>query len=128
MPGPLPAREIAELMRRTRVVVVPSVTAASGDTEGLPMAAVEALASGTPVVGTRHSGIPEAVVEGKSGLLVPERDVDALADRLTCIMGDDGLWSRLAAGARSHAEAEFDLRTQSARLEEIYIDAVASSP
>ena len=123
MLGPLPRDEVTRWMGRARIISVPSVTAANGDTEGLPTTAVEALASGLPVVGTKHAGIPEAVIDGLTGLLVPERDTCELADRLKLLLDDDGLWHQMALAGRRHAEDEFDLVFQTAKLEEIY-DAV----
>lgn len=118
MPGVLPPAAVAGWMQRARVMVVPSVTAHSGAAEGLGMTGVEALASGLPVVGSDLGGIPEVVVEGETGLLVPERDVERLADRIKRLLDDDGLWARLAAGARAHAVESFDLERQTAALEE----------
>ena len=85
--GPLPRRPGARTrsptwMRRATVLAAPSVTARDGDAEGLPNVIVEAAASALPAVGTDHSGIPEAIVEGETGFIVPERDAEALAARL----------------------------------------------
>ncbi|HVQ09969.1 MAG TPA: glycosyltransferase, partial [Allosphingosinicella sp.] len=78
--GALPSDEVASWMRRASALAAPSLTAADGDAEGLPNVVVEAAASGLPVVATRHSGIPEAIIDGETGLLVPEGDSAALAD------------------------------------------------
>ena len=75
--GALGIFEVAQCMRRASVLAVPSMTAADGDSEGLPNVVVEAAASGLPVVGTRHSGIPEALDDGATGFLVPEGDAGA---------------------------------------------------
>ena len=64
------------------VFLLPSVTGADGDMEGIPVALMEAMAVGIPVISTVHSGIPELVESGKSGWLVPENDAQALAERL----------------------------------------------
>lgn len=64
------------------VFLLPSVTGADGDMEGIPVALMEAMAVGIPVVSTLHSGIPELVEADKSGWLVPENDARALAQRL----------------------------------------------
>ena len=66
--------------------IQPSVTAESGDQEGIPVSLMEAMASGIPVVSTRHSGIPELVIDGQTGHLTAERDAEGLAvaiERLT---------------------------------------------
>jgi len=120
--GALPPDEVAQWMRRASVLAAPSLTAADGDAEGLPNVVVEAAASGLPAVATHHSGIPEGVVAGETGFLVPEGDAGALAG---------GLASALAAGpamgeaARRLAEERFDRTRLSERLERRY-DRVAA--
>ena len=74
--------EVQVVLDQSHVFVLASVESRNGDIEGLPMVLQEAQAMGLPVVCTRHSGIPEGILDGKSGFLVPERDVDALADCL----------------------------------------------
>jgi glycosyltransferase involved in cell wall biosynthesis len=118
--GALPAPQVAAWMRRAALLAAPSVTARDGDAEGLPTVIVEAAASGLPTVGTRHSGIPEAVVDGETGFLVPEGDVGALAARLAELLGSADLRARMGAAAVRLAEDRFDLRAQTARLEAIY--------
>ena len=121
--GALPPEEVAQWMRRAAVLAAPSLTAADGDAEGLPNVVVEAAASGLPVVATHHSGIPEAVEDGKTGFLVAEGDSGALAG---------GLAAALSAGpamgkaARTLAEGKFDRVRLSARLERLY-DEVAGT-
>jgi UDP-glucose:(heptosyl)LPS alpha-1,3-glucosyltransferase len=102
------------------VFCLPSVTAASGDAEGLPISILEALASGVPVVATRHAGIPEAVVDRECGFLVDERDVQALADRLSLLLASDTMRNEFALSARKRAEERFDLETNTAELENLY--------
>lgn len=121
--GPCPPREITRWMRRARVLAAPSVTDRFGNTEGLPITVVEALASGLPVVATRHAGIPEAVVDGESGFLVPERDIEALAERILDLVRDDAGWKGMSASCRRIAERDFDLAAQTKQLEEIYAGA-----
>jgi len=117
---------IADLMRTAWLLATPSVTARDGDAEGLPNVVVEAAASGVPVVATAHAGIPEAVEDGVSGLIVPENDPAALAAALRRLLGSAELRSAQSAAARRLAKSRFDLRRQSERLEEIY-DRVASA-
>ena len=123
--GARPPGEVAEWMRRAWVLAVPSVTAADGDSEGLPMVLVEGAACGLPAVATRHSGIPEAVIDGQTGWLVPERDVAALADRLAALLADPELRHRMGRAARALAEQRFDLASQTELLEDFYDRLVA---
>ncbi|MEN3369360.1 MAG: colanic acid/amylovoran biosynthesis glycosyltransferase [Verrucomicrobiota bacterium] len=122
--GRLPSDEVANWMRRASVLAAPSLTAADGDAEGLPNVVVEAAASGLPVVGTIHSGIPEAIDDGISGFLVPERNAEALALRLTQLLGSESLRRDMGTAARRLAERKFSRQTLTARLESIY-DEVA---
>ena len=82
MPGFKPSHEVKEMLDDADVFLLPSVTGADGDMEGIPVALMEAMAVGIPVVSTLHSGIPELVEADKSGWLVPENDARALAQRL----------------------------------------------
>jgi glycosyltransferase involved in cell wall biosynthesis len=102
------------------LLAAPSVTARDGDAEGLPNVIVEAAASALPVVGTDHSGIPEAIVEGETGFIVPERDSERLAARILAILSDPARRGRMGAAARAMAEQRFDFACQMRRLEEIY--------
>lgn len=101
--------------------VSPSVRAADGDTEGgAPVTIIEMAASGMPVVSTTHCDIPEVLEDGVSGLLAPERDVSALAERITYLLDHPERWSAMAHAARSRIEAEFDSVLQGQRLASIY--------
>jgi colanic acid/amylovoran biosynthesis glycosyltransferase len=122
--GALPSDEVAQWMRRASVLAAPSLTAADGDAEGLPNVVVEAAASGLPVVGTNHSGIPEAIDEGATGFLAPEGDVGALAARLADLLGSEPLRRDMGTAARRLAERKFSRQMLTERLESIY-DEVA---
>ncbi|WP_123602194.1 glycosyltransferase [Micromonospora sp. Llam0] len=122
--GVRPHAEVLATVARSRVLCLPSVTASNGDQEGLGMVLLEAAATGRPVVGTRHGGIPEAVIDDVTGYLVPERDPAALADRLVALLADPDLCQRLGAGGRALIEERFDLRRQAAKLESLYRELV----
>lgn len=90
------------------VCLVPSRTAANGDEEGIPVVLMEAMASEMPVISTRHSGIPELVRDGETGLLAEEADVASLAACLgRAVDAPDALHAMSAAGRRL-VEAEFN--------------------
>ncbi len=82
MPGFKPNHEVKAMLDEADLFLLPSVTGADGDMEGIPVALMEAMAVGIPVVSTLHSGIPELIDADRSGWLVPEYDASALADRL----------------------------------------------
>jgi glycosyltransferase involved in cell wall biosynthesis len=101
--GRIPHDRVGGFLRAGDVVVVPSVRDERGNVDGLPNVLLEALAAGRPVVASRIGGIPEVVVDGDNGLLVPPGDAGALADALQRLAEDPGLRMRLAAGAVSSA-------------------------
>jgi colanic acid/amylovoran biosynthesis glycosyltransferase len=118
--GFLPLPEVREWLGRASLVAVPSVTAANGDSEGLPTVILEAQAMGTPVVATRHAGNAEGVAEGRSARLVDERDVAGLADAIRFFMDSPQAVERFGAAGRAFVEAHFSIASQVAGLERIY--------
>jgi colanic acid/amylovoran biosynthesis glycosyltransferase len=100
----------------------PSELGPDGDQEGVPNAMLEAMASGLPVLATKHGGIPEAVEHGVSGLLVAERDSDGLARELIDLAEDRVRYATMGAAAARRVAEEFDLRIQTRRLEGIYAE------
>lgn len=119
---------VARCMTESRIFVSPSKTASDGDAEGLPTTILEAASLGLPVVSTRHSGIPEAVLHGETGLLSDERDPAALAANIEQLLGDEAMRTRLGAQARRHIVDNFDLRKQTRILEERYAAAADGVP
>jgi colanic acid/amylovoran biosynthesis glycosyltransferase len=112
--------EVQVLLDQSHVFVLASVESRNGDIEGLPMVLQEAQAMGLPVVCTRHSGIPEGILDGKSGFLVPERDVDALADRLADLISRPEAWPEMGRQGRAFVEDEYDLDKRNDALVELY--------
>lgn len=119
-PGFLKPKELREQVYAAHVFLHPSRTTADGDREGIPNAMLEAMASGLPVVATQHGGIPEAVTDQESGLLVPENDSAAMGDALSRLLIHDRLRESLAQGARRSVEVGFDRVIQVGRLEAHY--------
>ncbi|HEY5971944.1 MAG TPA: glycosyltransferase [Pseudoxanthomonas sp.] len=115
--GAQPQRVVREWMDSATLFVLPSEVAADGNRDGIPVALMEAMASGCPVVSTRVSGIPELVEDGITGLLVGEQEPAALAAAIERLLQDENLRGRLATGARRHVEREFDARTEAGRLQ-----------
>ena len=107
---------IIPLYRSAALLAAPTVLARRGETDGLPNAVLEAMACGLPVVGSSAAGIPEAVEEGRTGLLVPPDDAAALADALQRLLQDAELRRRIGAAAREEATRRFDVRNNVAAL------------
>lgn len=111
--------QILERMKHMRCFVQHSVTAVSGDMEGTPNTILEASASGLPVVSTRHAGIKEAVVEGQTGYLVDELDVQGMANHLLAIAASSDLAQTLGTAGRAHILAHYKIEDQIANLDRI---------
>jgi glycosyltransferase involved in cell wall biosynthesis len=118
---------VATWMSRAALLATPSITARDGDAEGLPTVVVEAAASGLPVVGSRHSGIPEAIEDGRTGFIVPEGSVEPLACKISEFLASRNLRRRFGFAARALAETRFDSAVQAERLEEIYDSLTAGT-
>jgi len=119
--------EVPAVLRSAHIAVAPSVIASDGDEEGIPVGLMEAMATGMPVVSTRHSGIPELVEDGVSGQLVPERDVDALAAALESLAARPERWPAMGQAGRRRVEREFDLGLQNERLARLLAAAAGGS-
>jgi glycosyltransferase involved in cell wall biosynthesis len=125
--GARPHEEVLAWMRKALVVVLPSILTRSGRTEGLGMVLLEAAATGVPVIGSRIGGIPEAVVDGQTGILVPDRDSSTLALRMMSLLEDPTLRRRMGEEGRALVERQFDLHAQIQVLEDLY-DGVVENP
>ena len=112
---------VAEEMARAHIFLSPSVTAANGDSEGTPIALMEAQSSGMPVVSTYHADIPEVVLDGKSGFLVAERDVEALAERISHLIESPQSMEAMGEAGRMHIEESYNSHLSARKLEEIYL-------
>lgn len=105
--GAQPHGAVRELMRSAMVFVQHSVTAADGDSEGMPVAILEAMSASIPIVSTLHSGIPEAVENGVCGFLVPEHDIGGMADAIMKLTQDPALARKMGAAGRERVESCF---------------------
>ncbi|WP_299486455.1 glycosyltransferase [Acaryochloris sp. IP29b_bin.137] len=101
--------ELLEMMNSAHIFFAPSVTSAQGDQEGIPVALMEAMAMGLPVVSTQHSGIPELVDQGISGYLAPERDVKVLAEQIAHLIDESEDWPKIGRAGRLKVETDFNI-------------------
>lgn len=118
--GSLEHEDVLDYYRRAHIFVLSSITTDNGAQEGVPNVLIEAQASGLPVIATSYSGIPELVVDGKSGFLVPERDVDALAAKLEYLIKHHEIWPEMGRCGRRVVEEKYDITRQNERLAEVY--------
>jgi glycosyltransferase involved in cell wall biosynthesis len=118
--GFLPVDEVRDWLGKAAIAAIPSVTAANGDSEGLPTTLLEAQAMETPVVATRHSGIPEGARDGITAELIDERDSLALAEKLRSFLESPEKVRTFGQAGRRFVTEHFDMRSQVSGLEEIY--------
>ena len=114
--GPMGKKQVSEHLQQANIFLAPSVTAPDGDQEGVPVAIMEAMASGIPVVSTYHSGIPELIRDGDSGLLAAEGDVDSLVGKLDEALSNNTLRKTIGESARKRIECAYDIRKLNLQL------------
>jgi len=118
-----PRRDIPEILAASDIVALPSRFG-----EGCPNALLEAMAAGKPVVAARTGGIPEVVVDGKTGILFPREDPTALRSALLRLAADPALRATLGAAGRERVEREFPVSSLVQSYEALYAELTASRP
>jgi glycosyltransferase involved in cell wall biosynthesis len=111
--------DIPDVIRAFDVAVLPSKR------EGSPLAMLEYMAAGAPIVATSVGGVPELITDGESGLLVPPDDPAALADAIDRLLGDRELAQRLGRAAKARQRAQYDLDVVVHRLEQMYVELLS---
>ena len=124
--GPLPQGRMQNVLRRAAVLAAPCVVGDDGNRDGLPTVLLEGLAMGTPCVATPVTGIPEAVRDGETGLLVPEADPRSLADAVARVLDEPESARGFARAGRRLVEEQFDVRRNTADLLGLFTDCSAS--
>lgn len=118
--GALPQHRVRELVATSAVLAAPCVVGRDGNRDGLPTVLLESLALGTPVISTPVTGIPEAVHDGETGLLVDTSDPAGLASAIRRVLTDGALAARLAVRGRAHVERDFDAARNSVELARLF--------
>jgi glycosyltransferase involved in cell wall biosynthesis len=116
--------EVANTMQTVRAFVQHSVTTSYGDSEGTPVAVLEAAASGLPVIATRHAGIKDVVVENCTGLLVEEGDVIGMSQQMVKIAEEPDLASHLGKQARKKIQVNFSINASIEKLGQIIFNTI----
>lgn len=118
--GVQPSTAVREWMNRASVLCAPSVTTTTGESEGLPIVVLEAMAMQLPVVSSFHAGIPEAIAHTETGFLSPEKDWQSLAQNILILLQNRALQNQFAIAARNRIEQQFNLKHNTAKLEDCY--------
>jgi colanic acid/amylovoran biosynthesis glycosyltransferase len=112
--------EIVEILDKTDIFIAPSVTAKDGNQDAPVNTLKEAMLMGLPVIATTHGGIPELVRDGISGCLVPERDTDAIAEKLTYLIEHPEIWPAMGHAGRADVEKNYDINKLNDELVRLY--------
>lgn len=122
--GHLAPDAVAHVLRESKVFVAPSRTGPDGDAEGFGMVYLEAALAGIPAIAYRHGGVPEAVIDGVTGLLAEEGDVEGLAASIEALLADDGARAEMGHAAEARVRAVFDIGPCTERLVALYDEVV----
>ena len=117
--------ELTKLYASADIFVAPSIIASNGDKEGLPTAIMEAMASGVPVISTRTGGIPELIEDGKTGLLVEEKDVPGLSKAIQTLLDSPELREKLVSNALTEISNK-DYRTIALRFSKLILESLTN--
>lgn len=118
--------EIVEILNQAHIFIAPSVTSSNGDQDAPVNTLKEAMLMGLPVISTYHGGIPELVQDGISGFLVPERNADAIAERLIYLIEHPEIWVHLGIAGRKFVETHYDNNKLNNQLVQIYHNVLAN--
>ena len=117
--GAVSSEAVRQAMGRAHIMVQHSVQTEAGDMEGLPVSLTEAAACGLPIVATRHSGIPEIVVDGVNGFLVEEHDIEGMAARMAELARAPHRWTAFGRAGRALVEEKFGKEAAITRYERL---------
>lgn len=121
-PGVITPEAYRELLSESLAFVQHSITASSGDMEGTPLAVLEASAAGLPVISTKHAGIPDVIIDGKTGLLCEEHDVILMANHMNDLLSDVEKAKKMGAAGKKHIEKNFSMERHITVLQKVLED------
>ncbi len=119
--------QVQDALAGAVALCLPSVVARSGETEGLPSVAMEAMGVGVPVIASTDASVEGLVVDGVNGMMFPSRDAAALADAMASMLADPARAAAMGEAARALVAAEFNAKVQSRRLEALLLESARSS-
>jgi len=125
--GFVPHENLQEELNQAHIFCHPSRILKNGDKEGIPTTIVEAMATGLPIVTTKHAGIPEMVRDGEDGFVVAERDINAISQAILTLLDKPDLRVQMGRRATRQAQQKADAVQLTAELEAIYSDVMATT-
>ncbi|MGJ3197522.1 glycosyltransferase [Peribacillus frigoritolerans] len=118
--GAMDSKQVSDELKKAHIFCLASQTAKNGDIEGIPNALKEAMASGLPVVSTRHAGIPELIEHQRTGYLAPEKNEMELAKGIQFFIENPDIWTDYTERARKVIEEKFDVNKQIIEQQRLY--------
>ncbi len=118
--GPRTQEETRKYLFECNIFILPSITSSNGDIEGTPTSIMEAMSCGKPVISTYHSGIPELINDNESGLLVPEKDIVQLANKILFLLNTPSTWNNIGTNARKHIQSNYNINKLNNDLLNLY--------
>lgn len=127
LPGVISKEQFASYLNTSLAFVQHSITALSGDQEGTPVAVLEASAAGLPVIATYHAGIPDVIIDGETGLLVAEHDVNAMAEKMMQLLENIELAQQLGQNGKERIKNNFTMERHLKVIDELIDAAIAGN-
>ncbi len=112
--------QLKQLYQNAHLFVHPSITSSNGNQEGQGVVLLEAQAHGIPVIATEHGAFPDSLRDGLTGYLVPEKDTQALVERIDALISDSHLWPQMGREGRRFVETNFNAKTLNKKLLDLY--------
>jgi glycosyltransferase involved in cell wall biosynthesis len=125
LPGAVSHQEVREELQKAGVFVLHSVRSFDNDSEGTPVAVLEASSMGLPVISTRHAGIKDAVSDNETGFLVEEGDIKGMSEKMLLLARDAGLRRKMGVAGRKKMINEYNLKERTAVLWDIVKRAIS---
>lgn len=126
LPGKVSREQFLKLLGQANGFVQHSITASSGDCEGTPVAILEAMAASLPVVSTRHTGIGELIIDGETGWLVDEHDIDAMTDRIISLLENKEFAKKMGRKGRELVKQQYTIVQHVEKLNEVIAQSITS--
>jgi len=123
LPGVFNAEQLKLWLKESMAFVQHSITASNGDMEGTPVVVCEASLAGLPVVSTFHAGIPDVIIDGKTGLLVNEGDIEGMARNMIWILDNPEKTKEMGMAGKENIWRNFNTKKHIKVLDEIIYKA-----